>query len=583
MKQLYQSIVAPYVTGDYPTFLRARYLRFVNVTLFLVVPFIIAGNLLFLDGCRLELLLPLGVLLCLSIFNLALLAQGKLAIAAHTLFWSFMSGVWAIMFTDQGSALIRMNTIVFAFAVLSMLPLMVQEKRWLIPLYFAVNLGIFIVYSWQDLRHSDITTLEQYDYLLDNIISMIFMGISSYGIFTVSRKALQRTQREIRSVEKTRQLLDRIVAAMPSALCSVDGNGMVTSMNEIAATLGGSQSKGAIGKDLFAVFPSLNSRKERIQDVIAGAAPLSEKKVTLRTGANVRVYDLAVYPLVRDAKEGAVIRLDDVSSQVTLEQMMVQNEKMLSVGRLAAGMAHEINNPLGGILQSLQVIEQRLDPELERNVTAAADSGTNLTSIRRYLEKRGIMTSLSNMNKSGRTTARIVANMLSFSRKTVGGRTSCDLADLLEEVLEIAKSDYDLMKNYDFRKIKIVRDYDKSTPLIACEPSEIQQVMLNILRNGAQAMAQTASAERPAILRFSTFRKAEMACIRIEDNGPGMDDETMNHIFEPFFTTKEVGKGTGLGLSVSYYIITENHRGILDVDSQPGQGSTFTIGLPIEP
>lgn len=143
MKHLYQAIIAPYVSGEYSVFLRARYLRFVNIALVAAVPAIVAGNLVFLEGWNIELLLPLGLLFLVSTLNLLFLAKGKLALASHVLFWSFMGGVWAIMFTDQGTALVRTNTIVFAFAVLSMLPLLVQHHRFLIPLYYGLNLTFF--------------------------------------------------------------------------------------------------------------------------------------------------------------------------------------------------------------------------------------------------------------------------------------------------------------------------------------------------------------------------------------------------------------------------------------------------------
>jgi signal transduction histidine kinase len=117
-------------------------------------------------------------------------------------------------------------------------------------------------------------------------------------------------------------------------------------------------------------------------------------------------------------------------------------------------------------------------------------------------------------------------------------------------------------------------------PQVPCQGAKIQQVFLNILRNGAQAM-QEAKTESPGFVfrtRFDSDRK--MAIVEIEDNGPGMDEETRRRIFEPFFTTKPVGIGTGLGLSVSYFIITENHGGEMMVESSPGDGAKFIIQLP---
>jgi len=118
--------------------------------------------------------------------------------------------------------------------------------------------------------------------------------------------------------------------------------------------------------------------------------------------------------------------------------------------------------------------------------------------------------------------------------------------------------------------------------MLPCESAKIQQVILNILRNGAQAMQDANTASPMFTIRIYAERASQMICIEIEDNGPGMDEETRLKAFDPFFTTKPVGIGTGLGLSVSYFIIIENHKGTIDVISEPGKGANFIIQLPIQ-
>ncbi|MCP4282832.1 MAG: histidine kinase, partial [Gammaproteobacteria bacterium] len=137
-------------------------------------------------------------------------------------------------------------------------------------------------------------------------------------------------------------------------------------------------------------------------------------------------------------------------------------------------------------------------------------------------------------------------------------------------------------KQYDFKTIKIVKEYAEVIPSVPCEDVKIQQVLLNILRNGAQAM-QEAKVDNPTFT-LRTYHKPEhgMVCIEIEDNGPGMNETIRKRIFEPFFTTKPVGLGTGLGLSVSYFIINENHNGKISVESEQGKGTRFVICLPSE-
>lgn len=131
------------------------------------------------------------------------------------------------------------------------------------------------------------------------------------------------------------------------------------------------------------------------------------------------------------------------------------------------------------------------------------------------------------------------------------------------------------------KSIEIRREFEDGLPPVSCEGAKIQQVLLNIFRNGADAM-QTAGTGKPMfIVRMEFDKERKMVCMEIEDNGPGMDEAIRKRVFEPFYTTKPVGEGTGLGLSVSYFIITENHGGKIAVESQPGKGTKFIIRLPL--
>jgi PAS domain S-box-containing protein len=271
----------------------------------------------------------------------------------------------------------------------------------------------------------------------------------------------------------------------------------------------------------------------------------------------------------------------DITESRKMEAMMVQTEKMMSVGGLAAGMAHEINNPLGGMLQSLQNVTRRLSPGLAANEADAAACGTRLEIVRCYLEKREIFAFLDNIRVSGERASHIVENMLSFSRGSESRKTPVNLAKLLDKAVELAAHDYDLKKKYDFRDIRIERRYERDMPPVACAATEIEQVVLNLLRNAAQAMRnQAAKVAAPCIFLYLR-RDPGFAVIEVADNGPGMDDSRIKRIFEPFFTTKEVGVGTGLGLSVSYFIITNNHGGTMVAESAPGEGASFIIRLPL--
>ena len=257
---------------------------------------------------------------------------------------------------------------------------------------------------------------------------------------------------------------------------------------------------------------------------------------------------------------------------------------MLSVGGLAAGMAHEINNPLAGMLQTAMVMANRLSTKfnIPANREAAEAAGITMEAVESFMVARGIPRMLAAITESGRRVASTVENMLSFARKSDATFSSHDLSKLLDKTMELAATDYDLKKQYDFKKIKIVKEFAPNIPMVPCEGAKIQQVLLNILRNGAQAM-QASGTDSPRFILRSRFEKdRNLVTIEVEDNGPGMDEQTRKRVFEPFFTTKPVGDGTGLGLSVSYFIITENHGGEMTVESQPGAGAKFIIRLPVE-
>ena len=175
----------------------------------------------------------------------------------------------------------------------------------------------------------------------------------------------------------------------------------------------------------------------------------------------------------------------------------------------------------------------------------------------------------------------IIKNILQFSRRSDANKARVRLDQLIDRTIELATNDYDLKKRYDFRDIHLECKYDPRLTEIVCVRTEIEQVLLNLLKNAAQAISECKDLTEPRI-EVRTWRKGDRALIEVEDNGPGMSEDVRRRVFEPFFTTKEVGIGTGLGLSVSYMIITDKHQGSLTVDSSPGRGTRFTVGLPIE-
>ncbi|MEJ2639377.1 MAG: cache domain-containing protein [Desulfosarcinaceae bacterium] len=375
--------------------------------------------------------------------------------------------------------------------------------------------------------------------------------------------------------------LQNIIDSMPSILVGVDRDGRVTLWNREAERITRLTSQAALGRPVAEVLPHLQENSEQVRLALDKQQATTLEKVAFRDAGRLTYLNIMIYPLTVDQAAGAVIRVDDVTDRVRLENTMVQTEKMMSVGGLAAGMAHEINNPLGGILQSLQNIQRRLSNDLPQNHDTAEACGTHLAAIRGYLERRRVLRFLDSIRVSGERASHIVQNMLSFSRRSEARKRPVSLERLLDKSIELAAHDYDLRKKFDFRDIRIVRVYDADLPEVPCVATEIEQVVLNLLRNAAQAMTATVQARPPEIV-LTTRRHRDQAVVSIADNGPGIPADLRSRVFEPFFTTKDVGIGTGLGLSVSYFIVTSHHGGRLSVESESGKGSCFTISLPLE-
>jgi len=226
-------------------------------------------------------------------------------------------------------------------------------------------------------------------------------------------------------------------------------------------------------------------------------------------------------------------------------EVLTQTEKMVSVGRLAAGVAHEINNPLSGITLCFKnLMEANVDNPTKENLILAINDG--LQKIKN-----------------------IVAQLLDFSRMTVTEKKPADINGVIDRLL--------ILINYPASKknIKIVNDLSDDISEILIDENKMSQVFMNIMINALQSM------DKGGTLTIRTMRNNGFCEVSIEDTGTGISPDIMPNIFDPFFTTKGVGEGTGLGLSVSRGIV-EQHGGTIEVDSKPGDGTIFRIKLPME-
>jgi signal transduction histidine kinase len=263
------------------------------------------------------------------------------------------------------------------------------------------------------------------------------------------------------------------------------------------------------------------------------------------------------------------------------QQQLVQAERLASIGQLAAGVAHEINNPVGYIFSNIGTLERYIGElfrmlaayEAAEPLLAGTPAARQLAELRQQIElgylKEDIPNLMAETLEGVRRVRKIVQDLKDFSR--VDARQDWEWADLhkgLDSTLNIVNNELKY-------KADVVRAYGQ-LPELQCLASELNQVFMNLLVNAAHAIEQA----RGTITIRTGMQDAEHAWVEISDDGCGMAPEQLTRIFDPFYTTKPVGKGTGLGLSLSYGIV-QKHHGRIEVRSQPGQGTTFRVTLPV--
>ncbi len=269
-------------------------------------------------------------------------------------------------------------------------------------------------------------------------------------------------------------------------------------------------------------------------------------------------------------------------SEATLkgvQAQIIQQEKMASIGQLAAGVAHEINNPMGFItsnLTSLGKYAERLDTYIAalQGSLYACPGHPGLEELDQLRQKLKVDYIISDVNElihesldGANRVRRIVQDLKSFSRVDQAEEALANLNECLETTINIA-----------WNELKYIATLERQfgeIPEVVCNPQQLNQVFLNLLVNAAQAMDKQGS------ITVKTWAEPGWVCVSIVDNGKGMAEDVRAKVFEPFFTTKPAGKGTGLGLSISADIIRKHH-GEISVASEPDKGTTFTVRLPVE-
>jgi two-component system NtrC family sensor kinase len=272
------------------------------------------------------------------------------------------------------------------------------------------------------------------------------------------------------------------------------------------------------------------------------------------------------------------------------QAQLVQNEKMVSLGQLVAGIAHEINNPVNfiyGNIEPAQQYAQEILELLELYQEYYPEANPEILDLAESLDldflKQDFPRLLKSMYEGAERIKEIVISLRNFSRLDESSQKSVDIHEGLDNTLMILQSR--LKPRHGHAHIRVVKNYGQ-LPLVECLAGQLNQVFMNIITNGLDAMEEvwleTGLPLVPTLTLTTSVVNENMIAIQIADNGPGIPDEVRKRIFDPFFTTKPVGKGTGLGLSISYQIIVEKHQGKLECYSELGKGTEFMIHLPVK-
>jgi PAS domain S-box-containing protein len=281
------------------------------------------------------------------------------------------------------------------------------------------------------------------------------------------------------------------------------------------------------------------------------------------------------------SRKGVVLLVKDITEGEKIRNQLILSEKMMCVGGLAGGIAHEIHGALSGLMMATQLLEFKLNQDAPGNLNAARDCGIAMDALSEYAKKREIPKLLDRIYTAGQHISDVIDNIMDFSKDgSQGEHKPIEIAAVVENTMKLVNYDCSLKKKYNLKKLSIKQEYDQNLPTVTGVPSLIQQVLFNLLKNAFEAMHAKNFCNEIPVLTIRLKNKEAFIGIEVEDNANGMDDATLAQIFNPFFSTKGCN-GSGIGLSISRFIVTENFGGQISAVSRLGRGSCFVITLPV--
>ncbi len=365
------------------------------------------------------------------------------------------------------------------------------------------------------------------------------------------------TANRLRSSES---YIRNILKSMPLMLIGLNKEGRITQWNKRAEDIAGITADNALGKNLWEAYPNITVSPDQIDGAIA-----KNETITIKHSQRGQYYfDITIYPLQDQIETGVVILIDDVTKKILAENMLIQSDKMSSMGELASSMAHDINTPLQAILFDLRTFQHLL-----------ADGSDGKSE-----KLRNVLTDAA---EKGQHVASIVSNLQAFARGRSDKRQLSDIADVMEHTLELAVDVLSVPSGLRFKDITIERNYEKDLPMIPVYVTELQQVFLSLFRHACDALGKVGHTDKKPTINIQISRFYDALWIKIQHNGVGLSNEDQMYLFEPFFSNKpsEESYDAGNRLSFAYFIITEQHQGQMAVTSDLNAGTTFHMQLQL--
>ena len=387
---------------------------------------------------------------------------------------------------------------------------------------------------------------------------------------------------------------ENIIQSINSALLVVDTDGRITFANPTAGQILAVESGALVHRQIWDWFGGSGAEDSLIARSLSEGVRFkgAETMITLEDGS-VLPLGISCTPLLDDVGgiRGAVAIFQDLSEIKQLQRQLLQTEKLASIGQLAAGVAHEINNPMGFIHANLYQMSEYLQDlqgywaaveELQKAVVggdpeAARQSGESLLRLTEEIDidfvRSDFGKAVRESQEGSERIRHIVQDLKDFSHQDTAERLMADVNQCVDSTASIV---WTMMKH----SVVLEKEY-RDLPPISCYPMQLKQVFMNLLVNAYQAVEESlVQSGETGLIRIVTGCRGDGVVVSISDTGVGIPKESLARIFDPFFTTKEVGVGTGLGLSTSYGIV-QRHGGTVRVESEVGRGSTFEVWLPL--